>query len=184
VTLNGQVSANAQSPLRAIGSGELVVRGLDALMREFGVTADQGRTPPPGGRAPPSGAGGTNQMLAMLSALGQQGTGPDGQPTRTYRFELTAEGRLMLNGTDMTALLGGATGARPAQTPAQPPTTPTPPGGKPPATATPTPPTQPPRPPTPPTQPPGGGKPSAQAPGGGKTPQAPPPAPPAQPRGK
>jgi hypothetical protein len=182
-TLNGQITASAQSPLRAIGSGELVIRGLDGLLREFGIAADQGRAPPAGGRPAP-GAGGMNQMLAMLAALGQQGTGPDGQPTRTYRFELTAEGRLMLNGSDMSALVGGMTGTQaptaPPSTPQQP-TPPSQPGGKPPATATPTPPTQPPRPPTTPTQPPGGGKPSAQAPGGGKTPQA---APPAQPRGK
>jgi len=186
VTLNGQVTANAQSPLRAVGNGELVIRGLDALLREFGAGADQGRTQP-GGRGAPRGGGGDGYagVLSMLAALGQQGTGPDGQPIRTYRFELTDQGRLMLNGTDMTALVGGQ-GTRPAQapptTPQTPttPTTPAQPGGKPPvATAPPpqTPPTPrtaptPPQPPRTAPQPPAGGKPSAQAPGGGKGPQA------------
>jgi hypothetical protein len=152
VTLNGQVSANGQSPLRAIGTGELVVRGLDALMRDLGATNQ------PGAR---QGGGGTGAMIGPLVALGQQGTGPDGQPTRTYRIELTADGRLMLNGSDMSALIGGMTGPRTTQ---QPTTPATPPGGKPPTT-----PATPPRQVQPtPTPPPGGGKPSAQPPSGGK----------------
>lgn len=130
VTLNGSIAANNSSPLQAVAAGELVIRGLEAIQREFG-----------GGNANQQGS--PAAMIAMLTALGQQGTGSDGQPTRSYRIELNEQGQLMLNGSDMTALLGpmGAprrprpttpAQAQPAQPPAQqqpatPPTAQTPP---------------------------------------------------------
>jgi len=102
--LNGTITADARSPFQATASGDLVVRGLDVVQRELGAQS-QGR----GGDSPAA-------VVAVLSALGQQGTGPDGQPVRTYRIELTPEGQLVLNGADMTSLLGAA-GRRPRQAP-------------------------------------------------------------------
>jgi hypothetical protein len=109
--LNGSVSVNAQSPLRAVANGDLVIRGLDAVLRELSGPSQAGRT----GDSPAV-------ILAMLSALGQQGTGSAGQPTRTYHIEVTPAGQLMLNGTDMSALLGSMGGgpARPGRPPAPP----------------------------------------------------------------
>src|SRR5262249_29386100 len=92
-TLNGTVTADARSPFQAHANGELVVRGLEALQRELGGQ---------GGRAGPDSPAG---VVAVLVALGQQGSGPNGQPVRTYRIELTPTGQLMLNGADMSALL-------------------------------------------------------------------------------
>jgi hypothetical protein len=117
-TLNGSITPDARSPLQARASGELVVRGLEAVQRELAGQGGQGASSPAG-------------VVAMLTALGQQGTGSDGQPVRTYRIELTSAGQLMLNGTDMTALLGG--GARaPARAPAgQAPALPAPPAAAP-----------------------------------------------------
>jgi hypothetical protein len=110
-TLNGTVTADARSPLQASARGDLVVRGLETVQRELGAQ---------GGR---SGADSPAAVVAVLAALGQQGTGPDGQPVRTYRIELRPEGQLLLNGADMTSLLGPAgRQRRPARAPAaQPP---------------------------------------------------------------
>ena len=104
-TLNGTVTADGHSPFQAHATGELVVRGLEALQRELGGQ---------GGRAGPNSPAG---VVAMLVALGQQGTGANGQPVRTYRIELTPTGQLMLNGADMSALLGGAGGGAPGGRP-------------------------------------------------------------------
>jgi hypothetical protein len=71
-----------------------VVRGLETVQRELG------------GAGPNSPAG----VITVLMALGQQGTGPNGQPVRNYRIEVTQAGQLMLNGTDMSALIGAAAG--------------------------------------------------------------------------
>jgi hypothetical protein len=95
-TLNGAVAANANAALQATAAGDLAIRGLDAVQRELG---GQG-----GGPGSPAG------VITMLMALGQQGTGPNGQPVRNYHIEVTQAGQLMLNGTDMSALIGAATG--------------------------------------------------------------------------
>jgi hypothetical protein len=97
-TLNGTVTADANSPFQAHANGELVVRGLEALQRELGAQGGRGGPDSPAG------------VVGILAALGQQGTGPNGQPVRTYRIELLPTGQLMLNGADMSALLGGARG--------------------------------------------------------------------------
>lgn len=111
--LTGTMNGNPQSPMGVVASGELVLRGLDQVLREFGMGPEAGRGNPMAG------------MAAMLSALGQQGTGPDGQPTRTYRFELNPQGQITLNGTDLSPMLGmlmgggGRQGGRPPQSPPQ-----------------------------------------------------------------
>jgi hypothetical protein len=113
-TLTGTVTADGSSPYQAHATGELVVRGLEALQRELGAQGGRGGPDSPAG------------VVGILAALGQQGTGPNGQPVRTYRIELTPTGQLMLNGADMSALLGGpagggAPGGAPAGRPARPP---------------------------------------------------------------
>lgn len=89
--LNGQVTGNQGGMIPAVASGELALRGLDTLAQELGL-----------------GQGQEAAMVTMLTALGQQGAGPDGQPARLYRFEVTPDGRATLNGTDLSALMGMA----------------------------------------------------------------------------
>jgi len=99
------VTGNDRSPLQAIGSGEIVIRGLDEAARAVVDPSD------------PVGA-----IVAIISAIGQQGTDASGRPTRSYRIEADEQGRVMLNGNDLSALIGGGGGAAPPQQ--QPGTTP------------------------------------------------------------
>jgi hypothetical protein len=100
--LEGAITADPAAAFRVHAEGELVVRGVAALQHEI-AARDQSRGP-----GSPSG------VIAILAALGQQETGPGGEQLRRYRIALTPAGQLMLNGTDITPLLGGGTG-RPAQ---------------------------------------------------------------------
>jgi hypothetical protein len=52
----------------------------------------------------------------MVQALGQAGKDETGADTRTYKIDVTEAGQILLNGADMTALLGG--GSEPAPPPA------------------------------------------------------------------
>jgi hypothetical protein len=91
VHLNGQVTGNQGGAIPVVASGELAIRGLETLAQQLGL-----------------GQGQEAGMIAMLQGLGQQGAGPDGQPSRLYRFEVSPDGRATLNGTDMSAIMGMA----------------------------------------------------------------------------
>ena len=49
-------------------------------------------------------------IAAMVIAAGQPGVDDSGAPTRRYRFELTADGAVLLNGADMQGLIDGLAG--------------------------------------------------------------------------
>lgn len=50
------------------------------------------------------------QGLTLLQTMGQQGTNAAGKPVRTYDLVIDAQGRMLLNGSDMSALMGGMGG--------------------------------------------------------------------------
>ncbi len=106
---NATVTGNDRSPLSAVGSGSIVIRGLEDAARAV-IGDGQG-----GGPDSPA------AIIAIISAIGQAGTDASGRPTRSYQIEADEQGRLMLNGTDLSALIGGAGGGA---TPPQPGATP------------------------------------------------------------
>ena len=62
------------------------------------------------------------QKLTLMQMSGQNQPGPDGKSNRVYVFEMTPDGKFLLNGADMSALMGmmgGRRGGQPAL-PAQP----------------------------------------------------------------
>jgi hypothetical protein len=97
--LEGAITADPAAAFRVRAEGELVLRGVEALQREIAAHDPRRGPDSPGG------------VIAILAALGQQETGPGGEQVRRYRIALTPAGQLMLNGTDISPLLGG--GARP-----------------------------------------------------------------------
>lgn len=96
-TLNGQATFTQSAAFGAVGAFSLVMRGLDTAIKVL---------QPKGGKPDPDSQG-IIQALTMIKALGQQSKDERGQELRTYRIDLTPEGKVMLNGTDLAPLLGG-----------------------------------------------------------------------------
>ena len=92
-----------------MGGADIVLRGLDA--------ATSALKPKPGAKPDPE----TQQtlgMVEMLKAMGQQGKDAAGNDVRTYKIDLTESGQILLNGADMSAMMGmGAEPAEPAPQP-------------------------------------------------------------------
>jgi len=108
-TLNGQATFTQSAAFGAVGAFSLVMRGLDSAIKAL---------KPKGGKPDPD-TQGIIQGLTMIQALGQQSKDERGQELRTYRIDLTPEGKVMLNGTDLAPLLGGGEAApEPAPEPA------------------------------------------------------------------
>ncbi len=110
--LNGVVTANvaAVKSFTADINGE--VKGLDQLVQKLTPLANDPNNPA-AGQIKQSLSG-----LAMLQMMGQQKQ--DDPTTRTYSLKVDEQGKVTLNGADMSALMGGAGGgnAGPAVQPA------------------------------------------------------------------
>jgi hypothetical protein len=126
-TLDGRIQADAQALMKTAGTMTLSVRGLDELLLKF---QDLSAGDPQAANAARS--------LVFFQMMGQAEKTPDGKPpagksVRRYNLELTRDGRMLLNGSDFSALAGvmgaGMGGAAP------PPAPPPPPGLAPPETA-------------------------------------------------
>ena len=81
----------------AVGAFDAVLRGLDTLAASLSAT--------PGDAAMQAA-----MIMAMVDALGEAGVDESGVPTRRYRFEMTADGAVLLNGNDVQGLFGGRVG--------------------------------------------------------------------------
>ncbi|HYH19311.1 MAG TPA: hypothetical protein VD995_11905 [Azospirillum sp.] len=101
-TLNGQATFTQSAAFGAVGAFSLVMRGLDTAIKAL---------QPKRGAKPDPDTQGSIQALTMIQALGQQSKDERGQELRTYRIDLTPEGKLLLNGTDLAPLLGGGEAA-------------------------------------------------------------------------
>jgi hypothetical protein len=108
VSASANLTGNDRSPLSAVGTGDIVIRGLEDAARA--LLGD------PQGSGPDSPAA----AIAIISAMGQAGTDSSGRPTRSYHIELDEQGRVMLNGNDLSALIGGGGGGPPQQQQQQP----------------------------------------------------------------
>ncbi|HEY0835272.1 MAG TPA: hypothetical protein VGE72_15315, partial [Azospirillum sp.] len=107
-TLNGQATFTQNATFGAVGAFSLVMRGLDTAIKVL---------QPKRGAKPDPDTQGSIQALTMIQALGQQSKDERGQELRTYRIDLTPEGKLLLNGTDLVPLLGGGNEAEPEPEP-------------------------------------------------------------------
>lgn len=98
-TLDGSFTANTASPVIAQGSITLLITGLDELILKL-QTMGQGSNPDPK-------LLGWAQGLGMLQMMGQLGKAQDGRTQRTYKLEVTADGKVMLNGADFSNAMQG-----------------------------------------------------------------------------
>lgn len=92
------------SPFGAAGGALIHLRGLDAAAKAL---------KPEPGQKPDKDTQQALGVVAMLQAMGQAGKDDAGNEERTYKIDVTADGQLLLNGADMSALLGAAAGPEP-----------------------------------------------------------------------
>lgn len=108
-SVTGSARVVSAAAMGAVGGVQIVLRGLDAAANAL--------KPKPGAK-PDAGDQETLGMIAMLQAMGQQGTDEAGKDVRTYKIDLTPEGQVLLNGADMSAVMG--MGGQPAEPAPQP----------------------------------------------------------------
>ncbi|MGZ9097234.1 MAG: hypothetical protein ACXW30_02930 [Micavibrio sp.] len=115
VQMDGQMNANLKAVMGADGKARLEVFGLDQLvgmlktrLKDPALTPEQKQS-----------LQGTLVTLTVLQLSGQQGKNAEGQPVRSYDLELTNEGKIMVNGADLSAIQGLA-GAASGQEKAEP----------------------------------------------------------------
>ena len=95
-TMTGRLVASADSSLMTVGTARLEVVGLEALAKRMDAMAQQGDPD----------AMDTALGLAMIQAMGAR-IEQAGEVRHVYDLELTPDGRTLLNGNDMSAMIGG-----------------------------------------------------------------------------
>jgi hypothetical protein len=91
--LDGSFSANEAARYIAIGDMTLVLTGLDELIMQLQSSNDRMAKQALG-------------SLSVLQMMGEQGTGTGGKSARTYKLEVTGEGKVTLNGNDVGGMMG------------------------------------------------------------------------------
>lgn len=115
-TGKGVLTADMQALKGATGSGTVEISGLETL-----INLVQGHLKSPSATAQEKESlDKLLKTLSLIQMLGQQGTDAGGRAVRMYNFELTKDGKTMLNGTD----LGTLTQQAPPQQQALPPPVP------------------------------------------------------------
>ena len=107
--MTGAVRMAANTAYGAVGGATILLRGLDAAAKAL--------QPKPGQKADKNAAKEAQDTLgaiAMLQAFGQAGKDASGNEVRSYRIDLTETGQILLNGADMSALMGGGPATEPA----------------------------------------------------------------------
>jgi hypothetical protein len=98
------------------GKMTLAFGGLDELIAKLQAATSSAKDP--------SKVAQMVQSLTMLQMSGQNQPGADGKSKRVYVFELTADGKFLMNGADMSAMMGmmggGLGGAKAKPVPGQP----------------------------------------------------------------
>lgn len=98
---DGAARVDPEAAYGAVGVFDATIRGLDKLPASLAaIAAKQNRDE----------VMAAAMIVAMVIAAGQPGVDDSGAPTRRYRFELTADGAVLLNGVDMQGLLDGLAG--------------------------------------------------------------------------
>lgn len=96
-TLDGKFTASPTSPVLATGSLMLVFKGMDELITKLQALSKKPDANPR--------TAGIAQALIFMQLQGQQGQA-DGKSTRSYKFDVTPEGQMTLNGVDMSMVMG------------------------------------------------------------------------------
>lgn len=96
--LKGVITANIKAVKSATADISGEVKGLDALAQKMGEVAKDPNNPAAAKIQESLG------MVTMLQMMGQQK--PDDPSVRVYKFVLDEQGRMMLNGADLSALGG------------------------------------------------------------------------------
>lgn len=104
--VSGQAVLNPASPQGATATARVILTGLDATVK--GLRPAKGSKPDPEAQE-------LVAALTMAQALGQAGKDAQGRDTRTYNLELAVDGRVSLNGADISALLGTQSEEKPAK---------------------------------------------------------------------
>lgn len=93
-TMGGALTASNESPMMTVGQVKLEVEGLEDAMRRLEGMADD------------PDAQDMAQGLAMMQTMGDR-VENGGTVTHVYDLELTPDGRTLLNGNDVSAMMGG-----------------------------------------------------------------------------
>ncbi|MFL7900276.1 hypothetical protein ACJ41P_04020 [Azospirillum argentinense] len=96
-TMTGAMRMAANSAFGAVGSSTVLLRGLDA--------ATKAMQPKPGKKADESTQNALG-VIAMLQAFGQASKDDAGNDVRSYKIDVTETGQFLLNGADMSAMMG------------------------------------------------------------------------------
>ncbi len=105
-TLNGALTATSGAPYIFAGKTTLTLKGIDELIAKLQEMSRTSNNPRAAGYA---------QMLIIMQLSGQLSKAADGKSERTYAFELTPDGKVLLNGADMKAMIPkGSAPAAPA----------------------------------------------------------------------
>jgi len=97
---NGSLIADASAAAKATGTLQVKAAGLDALIvnlqakRATAPVKDQARID------------NAIQQLTVISAVGQQEGEKNGKPVKVYNISLDKSGKTLLNGTDISVLMG------------------------------------------------------------------------------
>lgn len=96
VKLEGEARLDSAAARGAVAGFDMVLRGLDALTKQL--------QPTPGAK-PDEETQNVLAVLAMLQVMGAPGKDQSGNDTRTYKLQMTSEGKVLLNGADLTAMV-------------------------------------------------------------------------------
>ncbi|MBT5433489.1 MAG: hypothetical protein HOK83_07495, partial [Rhodospirillaceae bacterium] len=97
--LTGRMVASDQSPMMSVGTARLEVVGLESFIKRMESMAAAGDPE----------AQETAQGLAMMQAMGER-VEEGGEVKHIYDVEMTTDGRVLLNGNDMSPMMGGMMG--------------------------------------------------------------------------
>jgi len=95
-TLRGSARLDGKAVNSAVGEADIVLRGLDGAVKLLSAGPKSSETDQALG------------VLSMLQMFGQIAKDDVGREIRTYAFKVQPDGKVLLNGADMTMMLGAA----------------------------------------------------------------------------
>jgi hypothetical protein len=99
----GVLNCDAKAAKTFTGKARAEIAGLERLTAALNAQMKDPQVPDANKQGIQQIAG----VVAMMQVFGQQGTNKSGQSVRTYDFELTQQGQILLNGADINTLFGG-----------------------------------------------------------------------------
>lgn len=101
--LNGAALANIQAVMGGTGKVRLEIAGIENMI----ALAQKAANDPALDAMKKDKAAKAVQSLTFMQMIGQQTKNAAGQDIRAYDFELTGDGKTLLNGADMMSVMGG-----------------------------------------------------------------------------